>query len=274
MIHYSIDYIQFSSPNMIWIDRYGNRKAAWQVVNQSIAPVRFYRIGYEFSNGVRAYHGNTNSDNWLYILSGKTCENLGVDASFIQNIFDNHGKISRIDFAITTDNNFLRHMIRDARKIESRIYSKLLFIGDSSIEPQTVYLGDMKKRGRKGIVRAYNKSLELGLDESETKLYRFEYESRKKKAQIDAKRYARGVSIPAIILSRINIDSDWFKYLMSGETEPAESRIYDDKPLETQIARKMRWVDKQVVPTLRYIIDYDRKYGTQNWTYLMKLLGK
>lgn len=269
MRYSSIDYLQFSTYDKLFLNEYGELREDWKIEVTNDKPVRHYRHGTRFMNGVAVYWGNVNSNKYLYIYSGRACESMGITPQYVARLIERGATFSRIDFAVTTNVNFLVKLVKDSDKIESNLYKETHAIIDKDVNPETVYIGDMKKRGKKGIVRAYDKALELGL--TDTELYRFELESRGKRAKIDAQRYARSNSIESIIKSRIDIDTDWFTWLMSNEQNKANSRVYEDNSIP-EIERKMAWLERQVIPSLQWVKKYDRDNGTQNFKRLIDKL--
>ena len=265
MIEYRIDYLQFSAT----IEAIFSITSIEEFQKRSNIP--FYESMTKYDNGIIRYDGNPNTEKSLYILTGSVCETLGVDELFCNQVLDEfHGKASRLDLAMTTDQSILALILKDKDKIISEMFQQIKIIADADFTPETIYIGDIKKRGKKGIVRAYDKGLQMGL-EGVTR-HRIEIELKRDQADLALKRIASGNSIQSVMNSKFRIDVEWYK-LMFGE-DIAINRFKDLTNVERkEIDKKMAWVEKQVIPSLRYIIDYDRDNNTQNFKRLMKRLG-
>lgn len=261
-VEFRIDYIQFASqvyPR--WMTKTGEDFA-------KASPKPFYKRMVKYQNGAEAHSGNPNSDKVLYVLSGKACEDIGVNQVFVKSVIESGCKVSRIDFAMTTDKPILERLYADQQYIESKKYSALKMITDKDKGIETMYFGDMKKRAKKGIVRAYDKALELDLSGV---LHRVEYEARRDDANLQAKRFAKGEAIPSIINSRFKVNRQWWRdiFLEGIATKRFKNITKDETP---EIQRKMAWIMKQVLPALQYVIDYDHANGTNNMETVLKEL--
>jgi DNA relaxase NicK len=128
----------------------------------------------------------------------------------------------------------------------------------------------MAKRGKKGIVRAYDKALQLGLDD--LRAYRIETEIRHKHAHICSKRIANGETIASVMNSKFFIDKKWYRDLLGSDI--STSRFKDlHKEEIAPIDAKMQWLMRAVTPTLQYVIDYDKANGTSNFASILEKLN-
>jgi len=259
---FKIDYIQFSAirlPRWLTEEQEDFRK-------RSNMP--FYTHRTRFLNGAVMYEGNPNTDKKLFVLSGAVCDRLNVNKEWVKSMLDDEGTVSRIDLAMTTDINILEPLQKDNKSIQSKMFSDMKIISDADYTPQTIYCGDMSKRGKKGIVRAYDKGLQLGVDIS---MFRIEVELRQKHAQISSKRYAHGESIPSIMNSKFKVDREWYTDIFGNDesTMRFADRGEEDIP---EIDRKMLWLENQVIPSIQYVIDYDKEHGTNNFQRLYNKL--
>lgn len=222
-----------------------------------------------YENGLVVYSGNPNSDKQLFVMSGKVCEAVGIRPEMLHVLDVYEPVYSRIDLAMTTDDNILQKIVENKDKVVSKMYPTGKVISDLEYTPETIYFGDLKKRGSKGIVRCYDKGLQLGLDET---WHRIEVEYRQKHAKTAVNRLKSGKSIQSVMNSKFRIESEWYKK-MFGE-DVATSRFTENESADelTDIERKMLWIHKQVVPSLQYIIDYDRINGTDNFSSIIARL--
>jgi len=260
---FKIDYIQFSMDGL----------PQWLLKEQSDyqkkSNLRFYSHQTRYANGALMYEGNPNTDKRLYVLSGASCEHLKVDREWVKSVIDDDGTVSRIDFAMTTDVNILPLLQKDHKSIQSRMFVDMKIISDAEYTPQTIYCGDMSRRGKKGILRAYDKGLQLGVD---LPMYRIELELRRKHAEISSKRYAHGETIPAIMNSKFKIDRAWYMDIFGSDE--STMRFPDTSELDmSEIERKMLWLEKQVMPSIQFVIDYDKEHGTSNFQRLYRMLN-
>lgn len=259
---FKVDYIQFSTL----------RKPPWLIDSfvdfRKKSNKQFYTHMTRYTNGAVLYEGNPNTDKGLFVLSGSVCDKLPITPAWMQWHIDNDATISRIDLAMTTDTNVLALLQADNGAIQSHMFTEGKIISDIEYTPETIYFGDMKKRAKKGIVRAYDKGLQLGLDLS---MYRIEVELRQKHAQIASKRYAHGESIPNIMNAKFKVLRPWYEDIF-GDNESTMRFADRGEDQIPEIDRKMLWLENQVLPSLQYVIDYDRQNGTNNFSRLIDKL--
>ncbi len=221
------------------------------------SPLAFYRACYEFECGARVFSGNSNSDLYLIQLSGKSCERHQITENVgrLQFILDRGGKFSRIDFAVTVGGLEPLFYFNDAMRkdaVESKRFENdsPKVITDAYGRPETIYIGDLKKRGRKGVFRAYNKGLEAGLDQL---LTRFELETRKKRAMVAVRRYLGGVNIGKIIRDVVDLpEEQWWVDIMGDKANSLPD--YAREEILNPIERRWHWLIKQVAPALGRLI--------------------
>lgn len=252
-----IDYLQYTAVEIPdWLG---------EIPYISKSPLAFYQACYEFPCGTRVFQGNANSELVLVQLPGKACEQHKVmcHPQRFQAVFDEQSKFSRVDFAVTVEGLEPLFWFYEAMK-KDVIVSKR-FEGDAPKavtdrfgNPETIYIGDLKKRGRKGVFRAYNKGLELGIDKL---LTRFELEVRKKSAQVAMRRILLGVSIPKIITDVIDMPGiEWWKDIMGAKG--GDLPVYHPPEKPDPIARRWHWLIKQVAPALGRLIAINDQHKT------------
>lgn len=260
-----IDYLQYTAMGI----------PAWlgEIPYVSKSPLAFYKACYEFPCGTRVFQGNANSQLSLVQLPGKACEyhKMTCHPQRFSDVFDEGSKFSRVDFAVTVEGLEPLFWFHEAMK-RDKILSKR-FDGDASKaisdrfgNPETIYIGDLKKRGRKGVFRAYNKGLELGIDKL---LTRFELEVRRKSAQVAMRRILLGVSIQKIITDVIDLPgADWWKDIMGTKDATLPTYHPDDKL--NPIARRWHWLIKQVAPALGRLIAINDQQETSQYSVFLR----
>lgn len=242
---FNIDYIQYS------IDE--NPMVFEDTAEHTKSNMTFYKNMSTYTGGIRVYTGNPNTDKQLVVMSGKSCEyHEHRIMEIIETVIENGGTFSRIDFACTTDDGETLAKFVSAIA-EGKLISKRFKIEDSKMitdvktNVETCYVGDMKKRGKRGIFRAYNKGIEQGLG---IDLIRFELECKRQVANTNARRLRDGMSIGNIIRNSVDLaDSKWYSDLMGEKTPPL--RLNDEKPeFETESQKRWMWLYNQVAPAL------------------------
>lgn len=239
---------------------------------QKTNSIAHYSRGYKDETGTRYYFGNPNSKKCLLVLSGVACDekrNSGYsDSEIVQSIIEKEGNFTRIDHACTvynSENNFALSELQEAYsqgKIESplcarggTIVSKLELDGQSY--PETFYIGDLKKRGKKGIFRAYDKGAQLEI--TRQILMRLELEERGTNAHQSAMRIAEGASVGAIFKARFNIDTPKFQAIFdepSVKIQRGKSKKEEEEMSEDE--KRWKWLIEQVAPTLKKAIELER----------------
>lgn len=253
--HKHLDYIQAS----IMLSEH-------DVIDKKLPKVpalAYYKRGYRDENGTRYYFGNPNSKKALFLASGVALEEIrgtGVeDGQILQSLFEKEATVTRLDTAITVygdENIFSLGDIQDAYKgnqIESplcerggTLVSKMEL--DGEIYPETFYIGDMKKRAKKGLFRAYDKGAML--DITRQTLMRIELEERGSNANNSAKRISEGASVSSVFKSRFNIKTDKFQAIFDSESVEiarGKNKVKEETPEE----KRWKWLIEQVAPTLR-----------------------
>lgn len=263
MIDFRIDYVQFSSNSTVRADLAEGH--GWEFKSNN----RFYKTMKRYDNGLVTYEGNPNTDKRLFVFAGKACENVNMSPDTLRRIAQFEPEYSRIDLAMTCDFEILSKIIADKAKVESRMYSDGKVIADLDYTPETIYFGDLSKRGRKGIVRCYDKALQLNLEGVVRN--RIEIEYKQKHARVAAKRLQRDESIPSVMNSKFKINVPWYEEIFGEDV--ATSRFsdvtQDDIP---EIERIMAWLHKQVVPSLKKVVEYDERNGTDNFKSIVDRL--
>jgi len=221
MIERNVDYLQAS----VEYPQFKCRDNEYKV----IAPLKFYKVGYQDGDGVRYYYGNPNSKKALCVCSGQALQNLrnnGASDGEIINAFLSKGATcSRLDMAIT---EYIETELVEVSDVESwftggKIVSTHCEGGCKEIVAvheqgrkavETLYIGDMEKRGTKGIFRAYDKGKEMNLEAH--LITRLEVEDRGDKAMATFKRIAATGDVAGNFRARFDVDDEQFERLMQA----------------------------------------------------------
>lgn len=262
MIDFKIDYAQFSFNARVVMP-----VASFEEVRKK-SNLPFYKVMTRYQTGVVVYEGNPNSDKKLAVCSGAVCDLLNIGKGFIEESRNWQATYSRLDIAMTTDQDILQKVWNDRKHVVSQKFSDCKQIMSVEESPETIIFGDMSKRSKKGMVRCYDKALQLGL--AGVTLHRIEVENRRNDAEIAAKRIERGAPLASVMNSKFRIDRKWYRDLMTSEV--ATQRFVTEKVEISEIEKKMAWLHKQVVPSLQWVIEYDRIHGTANFKSLIDRL--
>ena len=267
MIERFVDYLQTS----LWLEE----SAVIMKGLKPIHPIAFYKRGYLMTNGFRVYFGNPNSKKAMAIASGETMQSLRnglkTDAEIIGWALSEGGEISRLDLAVTEWIEEDLFTLEDVKSwyMQGVITSTLVDGGAKEIstvtvgggnQVETLYIGHMQKRGRKGIFRAYDKGVEMGLG-SEIAT-RIEIELKREKAHSVAKRLAESNDVAGNFRTHFNVKSKDFERLMDADIVPAvrgKNLVKEEESEE--IKRRWDWLLNQVAPSLKQAILDERKAG-------------
>jgi len=267
MIERNVDYIQAS----LWL----SESSVIMKGFAPVPPVRFYKRGYQHPNGFRLYFGNPNSGQALAVAAGEVLQSLRndqrLDAEVIGWILSENGTISRLDLAVTEWIEEELVTLEDVKSwfSEGKIESNLASQGLKSISStstcgtealETIYIGDIKSRGKKGIFRAYDKGIELNLGAYLST--RLELELKRDKAHNVAKRLASTNDIAGNFRTHFNVKSQDFERLMDADAVPAVRGKNLVKQAESEaLDARWDWLIKQVAPSLKEAIKADRAAG-------------
>lgn len=267
MIERAVDYLQASSLMA--------ESAMIMKGFKPLPPVRFYKRGYQHPNGFRFYFGNPNSNKAMLIASGEVMQSLRndrmADAEILGWVLDIGGEISRLDLAVT---EFIEDEIVTVEDVMSwykdgLVSAYLVGGGAKSISSvktgapdnvETFYIGALEKRGKKGIFRAYDKGIEMGIG-SEI-VTRIELELKREKAHNVAKRLAESNDIAGNFRSHFNVKSKDFERLMDAPAVSIHRGKNQVKEAENEeIARRWDWLLEQVAPALKRAVLEERSAG-------------
>lgn len=258
----SIDYLTFTSPE----------PPRWKIPQQTVpSPVPFYRVAIKYSNGTLANFGNPNSDLWLVVMSSQAIENCGFlpednARNFINQRVQQGCKFSRVDLAVTVEQEGEFTVGTFGEWLKSgkitgpdfRLENAKGIVDKFTDQDETIYLGNQKKRAKKGIIRAYDKSLEMGEDPG--KITRVEIEEKREVANNIARQFAGGERIGAIMAKRLQIETELWRTLTGNEV--AQDVRFREEKLRPPIDKTWMWLVEKIAPVLGRKIAEDEEFGT------------
>lgn len=255
---HKIDYLQYSTHEVC--TSFGD------LVDMSKSPNRFYKYCQNYYGGVKVMSGNPNTDKSLVIMSGKSCELYRGSLMDIIRVEQSRGaKVSRIDLCVTVCNANALSKFNDELECGSIISKRYDIEGtkriiDSKNNVETTYIGDLKKRARKGIFRAYDKAKEQGIIGD---LARFELECKGDIANNNAKRLVGGTMIGNMIRKAVDIpDANWWVDIM-GESTPLPKDMKESNEIVDEDQNRWDWLCTQVAPSLGKAIRKDELTGVR-----------
>jgi len=264
MIERNVDYVQVSLDFPIHVCRQNEYKI--------IPPIRFYKLGFQDTDGRRFYYGNPNSQKALCILSGNALQALlssgQTNAQICADLLSCNAACTRIDLAVTEyiETNFVDLSTIEAWYSAGKITSRHVSGGCKAIVDippqgdkavQTLYIGDMAQRGRRGIFRAYDKGAEMDLEAH--LITRLEIEDRGDKAMATFRRIAQTDDIAGNFRARFDVDDPEFERLMQSPVADTTRGQNLQKRAEIDIRNKRwHWLINQVAPALKQVMLDDK----------------
>lgn len=270
MIERSIDYIQLTMDI--------SEIQCIELKLDTIPPIRFYDRGYRDGNDFRIYFGKGKNSKALLIASGEPLQNMRErgyqDQQILNWALEHDAKFSRLDLAVTESMEESLTKIVTIKDViqwlkQGLITSPLLGASSSkgifSIQSEqdtaeTLYIGDMQKRGKRGIFRAYDKGIELSLPpELKTRL---ELELKREKAHVNAKRIAETGDIAGNFRASFDVRHEEFERLMQAPAVvPVRGKQQKNREAREEQNKRWDWLINQVAPALRSAIAEDEKLG-------------
>jgi len=272
VIERTIDYLQFTGH----IEEY-------QCIEQNYEPVRpvqFYQRGYRDAYGFRIFFGNQNikAKSALLIASGEPLQNMRemgyTDQHILNWALSVKGKVSRLDLAVTEsmEENLTKivtvkdivQWLRDGLILSPLLGDTSKLISSLSVNEiavnETLYIGDMKKRAKRGIFRAYDKGIELSLS-PELKT-RIELELKREKAHVNARRIAETGDIAGNFRASFDVKHEEFERLMQAQAVNVyANRGRKKKEQNEELDKRWDWLIGQVAPALAKAIRDDKELG-------------
>jgi len=263
MIERHLDYIQFTA-NFIETEFKSDEF-------EPLSGLPYYPRGYRDDSGTRFYFGNNRGANCFVLMAGDALEmnrSKGlIDAEILQWAFSNGAKISRLDLAVTewiedrllllkTVSNWFAKGLIDSHLVTGGCKEINELCLDGKRQRETVYVGDRKKRAKKGIFRAYDKGVDLGIG-SEIAT-RIELELKREKAQLAAKRIAETGDIAGNFRAYFNVRHQEFDRVMDADavdTSRGKGKLKTEK--EQEMEKRWDWLINQVAPALKQAMKDD-----------------
>ena len=261
-----IDYLQYSIPF-----NHSNIPAD----AKEIYPMRNYKHGFEDGFGIRIYTGNARTDKPLYVLSASSLHEIEKYVSVREHMEDalNKGaKFSRIDWTmdcfvgddlICIDDYMQWHkdgkiIMKDTWKKTCKVISSVTEQGEQN---ETLYFGNHKKRGKHGIVRVYDKGIDLG--EVANAMIRLEIEEKRENAHTSAQRFIEGATVGEIIRTRFDVLDDRFQNALNADKLDISRGEEAEQEEEQEEDNKWHWLITQVAPALGKAIADDAIAGSR-----------
>lgn len=259
-----IDYMQFSVnlPETKFLDA---------PTYSPIPKIGYYRSGYRDKYGIRYYTGNARGGT-LVIASGETMENLRSlrnDQQIISWALEAGAKFSRLDLAVTdwqtmsgmvfvSDvEQWARDDLIETSLLAGGIHEVVRPFGKSGLQRETLYIGDPKKRAKRGIFRAYDKGVEMNIGAYLST--RLELELKREKAHHAACRIAKTNDIAGNFRAYFNVRHKEFDRLMDTEAVSTKRGKAKERMAEKEAnERRWQWLIEQVAPAMRDAIKFDR----------------
>lgn len=263
-VEFKIDYMQFTSRIPA-----SNHTRTYELQKSFMQNYKVMRV---FDSGMTSHHGHNKSDKWLNVATGKVCDVISDHREYIKNVLKLDGTFSRIDFCCTVENGctmddfrmWCRDNLVSGSLSDAGIKS---IVNDKTQNSETTYVGELAKRSKRGIFRAYDKGIELGIESAI--LTRFELEERKKRAQLTARRFSDGMAIGDIIRQRIDVKNEVWADVMGSRSTTLKRYAVDEK--EDEIDNTWHWLIDTCAKTLgeKMLLDQWNQKGDGNYDLFM-----
>lgn len=275
MIERFIDWMQFSSKKM-------NEASCIELGYAPCNAIRNYARGYIAPHGYRIFFSNNPKNTPLLIAGGAIMQNFRdyeiSDSKVLAWAFEMDAKFSRLDLAVTESVTEFEPDIFTMEDVKRWIRNKLiespLVAGgqkgivdfapkdDSETENiETIYVGDMSQRGKKGIFRAYDKGLQLE-GYAANLISRIELEIKREQAHVTAKKLNENYNIAGNFRARFEVKDHQFERIMEAPAiELRRGKGVKNKDENEALDKRWIWLIEQVAPALKSSIAENRKLG-------------
>lgn len=281
MIERFIDYVQFTAQF--------NEADFPHGEFETIRGIQYYPRGYRDASGTRFYFGANKGAPCFCILAGEQMQyfrDVGAgDVGVLDWAFQHDAKISRLDLAVTEyieENLFLPEDVekwfKDGSITSSHCAGGCKKIADvrqgKNDVLETLYIGDIKKRAKRGIFRAYDKGVDLGIGNE--MISRIELELKREKAHVVAKRIASKYDISGNFRTYFDVNNQEFERIMQSpvvEAVRGKGKPKTERSIEND--KRWQWLIEQVAPALKEAIrlDYDMDLGNNRMFQFMAASG-
>lgn len=274
-----IDYITFNTskiPHFLQVTKH---------LDSSV--VSNYGKSYMCKCGTTIHYENKQTDKYHVVMQGTQCREWQIEFGYrglAQEIGSSANiSVTRLDIAITqfidSDGLIVPEDVQ-AWYVGDMIESSHVKHGSSWYESDkpngrdekisrgnTFYLGDWQRRGKNGIFRAYDKGLDLNLDEY--LITRLEIEEKRKNAMTSFQRIVAGNSLEQVFQTRFDASDERFQALLDCKpieiTRGKSKEKQDEDDKELKMANRWQWLMAQVAKPLAEAIAYDL-YESDNGT--------
>lgn len=229
-----------------------------------------YRYGWQNPDGTKVYTGHNKSQKALVIHSGQPMQKLRSiidELDYIDDVLSKGAKFSRVDLAmdIYIHDDFIKpsdfllwHMQGLIKSSHAEVDPTFIGKQVKKREMETVSFGDLAKRGKKGMVRVYDKGIELDLDRY--LITRVEVEDKREKAHTSAKRLLKH-SVAEVLKTRFDVDHEKFQKAINAESIDITRGNAIDKEKEDGYRSRWTWLIETVAPVLGREIAKDELAG-------------
>ena len=261
-----IDYLQYSIP-------FKNTSIPKDA--KQIYPMKNYKNGFQDAFGIRIYTGNVRSDKPLYVLSAQALREVEKYVSIREHMeseIKKGAKFSRVDWAMDCfigddliDIEDYMNWHKDGKIIMKDTWKEtckvIASVTDKGEQNETLYFGNHKKRGKHGIVRVYDKGIDLG--EVANAMIRLEIEEKRDNAHTSAKRFIDGATVGEIIRTRFDVKDERFQSAINAQALDISRGEEEESEEEETQDSKWLWLVSQVAPVLGKQIALDAIDGSR-----------
>lgn len=256
-----IDWLQYTID-----DEHSHHLNLGYDATQESSFVRNYRVMTVYRDTHASVHyGHSISKKPLVVLNGRACATLSNEMSMREHIdlvLSLGATVTRMDLAYTithahasffTPSEFASWVERGlvSGSHFERGGSKSVYNNETRAH-ETVYVGDLQKRGKNGILRVYDKGLELH-DEPGV-ITRVECEEKRDYAKVAARRFANEHSIRELISQRVQVNAQKWRQTI-GDNGPILRRYHDEH--DDELKDKWQWLKRSALPALADAISDD-----------------
>lgn len=285
LIEFTIDKLQYSAPKPF--------STPHDKTPKHIPSIPSYRYGFiDTGTGIRYYGGNANTDKQLIILDPVALNSVGDIQDYIEGVLTMGGKFSRIDIAMTEyigdtatykpEDYIIDYWKGNIVSSHAKYTPKFISsVGTNKRQVETLYFGDMSSRGKKGIVRAYDKGIEqdyvakYNLNTGD--IVRLEVEDKRDKAHTTVKRYMDGSTLQQLLNSRFSVNNKRWQDRINCIPADLSRGINADQDQALALYNRLQWLEtiKNAVASIRHdeILINGSSEQWDNWLYTMMSLA-
>lgn len=257
-----VDYAQFSLPYTI---EYTVSMMSEYDRPTGVEPssMRGYRQVTTLESGMQIHTGHKTGKP-LVRMTGRACDGVFADVSssqFFEHMVSMGAKFSRVDWAITQyidhdglvlpehwlqsfANGLTHHPLWERGNNVISSFDR----DDRKIKAETVYIGNLRDRAKHGVLRSYDRGLDI--DIGRFLIVNTELEEKRDKAHTSAVRHSEGATVGEVFASRVETwDSALLRIINSEPVDTARGKQKAVQDGEDNVNR-WHWLITQVAPSL------------------------